>query len=49
MNESTNVSKSDDTSALAQQYFPATVVSLCLHSHKEKFGACFSNVIVFFF
>jgi hypothetical protein len=33
---------------IAQQYSSATFVSLPFHSHKEKFGARFKNVISIF-
>jgi hypothetical protein len=34
---------------IAQQYSAATFVSLLLHSHKEKFGALFQNVVISIF
>jgi hypothetical protein len=34
---------------MAKQYFSATFISLCFYSCKEKFSACFKNVIIFIF
>jgi hypothetical protein len=34
---------------IAQQYSSATFVSLHFHPHKEKFGACLNNFIIYFF
>jgi hypothetical protein len=34
---------------IAQQYFSASILSLCFHYHNKNFGATFKNVIYFSF